>query len=413
MADTFPNGYGRQLLSLDDLRDRHAGRMHPEYARRLFSCLRAAEGLVGIGGGWRSSKMQADSHARSPNTFAPPGLSFHESHAWASGVEAYAAVDVVGRGGRHDDAWNWMRDNAGRFGLKTFWNVNGEPWHVQFSDLPNGVSTWKRAGCPEPGTFRLPDGTETSAGTAGARATAGAASSGAASSAAGRGAGVTNRADSRAGYDPHPSNDDKPTLQVGWHGDLVRYVQQVIANEAGGRIAVDGDFGPQTEARVKDVQFLFAMAPTGLVDWSGTWQVIDGLAGHRRDTVPAGDGPVSDSTTGWYRVQRGDAPWSVAERVYGSGLRHTVFEPCEPATPGFGAADHDIRLPDVTGRTTVVQPGDAPLGLIRRLYPDHQPATLLARFYALNGGAHRTLHPGDVVFLDDPATAKGEGARVT
>ena len=52
---TYPNGYGSQLLTIGKLRDRHATKMHPEYAQRLFNCLEAAEGLVGIGGGWRSS----------------------------------------------------------------------------------------------------------------------------------------------------------------------------------------------------------------------------------------------------------------------------------------------------------------------------------------------------------------------
>jgi hypothetical protein len=32
--------------------------------------------------------------------------------------------------------------------------------------------------------------------------------------------------------------------------------------------------------------------------------------------------------------------------------------------------------------------------------PEANPADLVARFQDLNGGAHRILHPGDVVFLD-------------
>ena len=100
MADTFPNGYAHRLISIVELRERHEPKMHPEYARRLFACIEAADGLLGIGGGWRSRETQAANHAKSPNTFAPPGASFHESHPWASGIEAYAAVDTVGRHGR-------------------------------------------------------------------------------------------------------------------------------------------------------------------------------------------------------------------------------------------------------------------------------------------------------------------------
>ena len=109
----FPNGYGNQLVGIEDLRAIHSPKMHPEYARRLFACLEDSCGLVGIGNGWRSTEQQAANHQRSPNTFAPPGLSFHETHRFASGIEAYQAVDTVGRDGRHDEAWDWMRDNAG------------------------------------------------------------------------------------------------------------------------------------------------------------------------------------------------------------------------------------------------------------------------------------------------------------
>ena len=137
--------------------------MHPEYARRLFACVEDACGLVGIGNGWRSTEQQAANHQRSPNTFAPPGLSFHETHRFASGIEAYQAVDTVGRDGRHDEAWDWMRDNAGRFGLRTFWNVNGEPWHTQSNDIPNGVSTWSSNGSPDPGGFSVVAGASVAA----------------------------------------------------------------------------------------------------------------------------------------------------------------------------------------------------------------------------------------------------------
>jgi hypothetical protein len=372
MADTFPNGYGNRLVSLTELRERHEPKMHPEYARRIFACIEAADGLVGIGGGWRSRETQAKNHAKAPNTFAPPGSSFHESHPWRSGAEAYAAVDVVGRHARHDQAWNWMRDQAGRFGLCTFWNVNGEPWHVQFSDLPKGAKTWKAAGSPDPPTFAIP----------------------------GRSAPAAVVEATTSSYGDHPKNDQKPVISNGWHGDLVRYVQLVIANDAGGRITVDGEFGPQTEGRVKDLQFLIDLPPTGVVDWNGTWQIVDHLAGYDRQPASAAGAAVTDVDVGMYWIQRGDSPWSVAERVLGDGTRHRQFDPCDPPSPGFTAADHAIRLPDVAGRTTTVVPGDDPRSLVTRLYPDREPAPLVERFLALNGGLHRTLLPGDVVFLD-------------
>ena len=159
-------------------------------------------------------------------------------------------------------------------------------------------------------------------------------------------------------------------------------MQLVIGAEAGGRLAADGDFGPRTDARVKDLQASARLSPTGVVDWNGTWQFIDHLAGHS-----------------W--VQRGDSPWGVAERVYGRGDRYELLDPADPIAPGFLAADHHIRLPDVAGSTTVVQVGDRPWSLIGRLRPGIDPGSCLSRFYTLNGGEHRVLQPGDLVFLDD------------
>lgn len=379
MADTFPNGYGNRLVSFAELRERHEPKMHPEYARRIFACIAAADGLVGIGGGWRSTATQAKNHAAAPNTFAPPGSSFHEAQRWASGLDAYAAVDTVGRHARNDEAWNWMRDHAGRFGLCTFWNVNGEPWHVQFSDLPKGARTWKAAGRPDPPRAVLPGDV------------GGAAADPAATAAGSDGA------------DPFAAlaaNDHKPVISIGWHGDLVRYLQRVIADRAGGRIAVDGDFGPKTEGRVKDVQFVADLPTTGVVDWNGTWQFVDGLAGHRRTAPSPPTVPVEEVADGWYVVQRGDSPWRVAERVWGSGARHTELSVTDPPEPGFTAADHQIRLVGLAGRITTVVPGDDRSTLLRRLAPDREWARLTARFVALNGGEHRTFLPGDRVFLD-------------
>lgn len=374
MADTFPNGYANRLVSLAELRERHEPKMHPEYAVRIFACIEAADGLVGIGGSWRSRQTQADNYAKFPNTFAPPGASFHESHPWASGVEAYAAVDTVGRHARHYEAWNWMRDHVGRFGLCTFWNVNGEPWHTQFSDLPQGARTWKAAGSPDPPPYPFP----------------------------GR-AGQRPPDMPRGGpFGDFPNDGGKVVISIGWHGDLVRYAQRVIADRAGGNIEVDGDFGPQTERRVKDVQFLASLPPTGIVAWNGTWEFIDYLAGGRTSPEPPADVAVENVPDGVYWVQRGDSPWTVAERAYHDGKRHTDLAPTDPPTPGFAAADHQIRIPGLAGRTTVVVPGDDRRRLIQRLWPEYEVAALDPRFDELNGGEYRTLLPGQIVFLDAP-----------
>lgn len=375
LAITYPDGYGNTLLSIDDLRAKHTPRMHPEFASRLFTCIEESDGLVGIGNGWRSRETQAANHARAPNTFAPPGKSFHESHPWASGIEAYAAVDTVGRDNRHDEAWDWMRDNAGRFGLRTFWNVNGEPWHTQCNDLPNGVTSWNEAGSPDPGGFA-----------------------------------PATRSSPVTGYGLYPLNTDKPMLSLGWHGDMVVYVQSVIRDHAGGNITVDGDFGPKTDGRVRDLQSFVQLAVTGTVDWTGTWQIIDHLAGNTDAANPgaapaAPIGPPPDVVavdSGRYWMQRGDSPIRVTNLVYGAGSDWNRLVPTTPAAPGFGAADHLIELPGIAGVITTVRPGDRAWSLIGRLCPGSNPAELLDRFQLFNGGPHRVLQPGDVVFIDRP-----------
>ena len=351
MTITAPDGYGNRLVTLDQLRERHGARMHPEYARRLFACIEASEGLVGIGGGWRSTAEQSANYARDRNTFAPPGSSFHETHRFAKGDEWYAAVDTVGRNGEHDRAWNWLRDHAGSFGLRTFWDVNGEPWHVQCNDIPAGVSAWKAAGSPDPRPFELADRSPSNRTSLTESATS------------------TARRD----YGPFPDNDDKPVVRIGWHGDLVRYLQSVILDRAGGRIAVDGDFGPRTEARVKDVQAFAKLVASGVVDWAGTWQLIDHLAGRERQPGPPADASVDRVEHGYYWVRRGDSPWRVAERVYGRGDELEQVDPPDPIAPGFAAADHPIRLPNIAGYVTTVLAGDRPWSLIASPSPGLQP----------------------------------------
>jgi hypothetical protein len=78
-------------------------------------------------------------------------------------------------------------------------------------------------------------------------------------------------------YGDWPQRKDKVTLRKGTSGDAVRYLQGVIANRAGGSIVVDGKFGPQTEARVKDCQRLLGVKTTGIVS-KQVWTFIDMLA---------------------------------------------------------------------------------------------------------------------------------------
>ena len=69
----------------------------------------------------------------------------------------------------------------------------------------------------------------------------------------------------------------KPVIQRNDKRAVVGYLQNVIKYKAGGGIRVTEQFGPQTESRVKDLQRLFGLPPTGIVD-SATWKAVDFLA---------------------------------------------------------------------------------------------------------------------------------------
>lgn len=145
-------------------------RFDPEFARRLKALMDAsidAGKQCGVGGGWRSGDQQLnmflDRHTpeddsdltgsvyfaytlptsrygkpagtvvewweQVPGTApsAPPGLSYHESTTRAG---LCLAADMVGN-------LSFITANADKFGLLHFGNINGEPWHLQPSEIPH------------------------------------------------------------------------------------------------------------------------------------------------------------------------------------------------------------------------------------------------------------------------------------
>ena len=109
---------------------------------------------VSVGGGFRSSAQQRtlflsrySRTSEKTGTFwdgaywkknsgvadaAPPGLSMHEI-----GLAADLTGDLA-----------WVQQNAAKYGLKTFADVNDEPWHVQPAELPNSRRQYEKAGAP-------------------------------------------------------------------------------------------------------------------------------------------------------------------------------------------------------------------------------------------------------------------------
>jgi peptidoglycan hydrolase-like protein with peptidoglycan-binding domain len=381
MAITFPSGYGTSTITLQQMRDRHQADYHPEAWRRIEAIavdsggilgLNPDQGLCGIGGGARTREEQAASYERAPNTFARPDSSFHQIWTkWASGAKGAQAVDWVGREGRHQEAWKWLRDNGGRFGLITFWNVNGEPWHSQMSDVPNSVSQWKALGYPDPGTWNI-EGHQTPL-------------------------------PSAPDLGLWPYNPNKPEISDGSLGDAVEYAQITMRDKAGQKITVDGEYGPQTATAVSNLQVYFNLQPFDSNINKNEWDLLDALNGvHHVAPAPPPSAP-SDITAveeGVYWVQLGDGPWPAAQRVYADGNNwQKYFQESQFSKPSY-----HIPAPGLAGKTTFMLPGEGPYAVMARLYPQdnvYAPGRL-QRFYDLNGSKARSLNPGDLVFLDPP-----------
>jgi hypothetical protein len=154
----FIFGYSGNRLTEDELNKRPSwSLLHPEFRRRLIALFKESQASgseVGLGEGWRSSKLQERlflsryheslvgsirwngkrwSKNKGVADAAPPGSSYHESTD-QSGF-AFAA-DLVGD-------LDWMNANCQKFGLIHFKNVNKEPWHVQPVELPVSRSRYR------------------------------------------------------------------------------------------------------------------------------------------------------------------------------------------------------------------------------------------------------------------------------
>jgi len=147
----FPYGYGDSKLTQAQLEGcTTVAKLHPEMWRRYIALCNfaAAKGVpLGVGTGWRIQPSNAGPQ------FAKPGNSNHEGFP-ADGVHGGAvAIDTV-----PSASWDWMEQNLAAYGLRSFRNVNSEPWHIQPSEIPASRSyrsePWTLA------TFALPEDDE-------------------------------------------------------------------------------------------------------------------------------------------------------------------------------------------------------------------------------------------------------------
>lgn len=155
---TLYRTYGRDVPMEVILRTRNFAGMHPTMQERVRALLEASDGRAGWGNGLRTPQEQLrvflSHHRVDPNgkvefngerytlvasPAAKPGRSMHE---------VGLAADLRGEptsNPRIDDC-RWVVENAPRFGLVTFADVNNEPWHVQPAELAHARRDYEAKG---------------------------------------------------------------------------------------------------------------------------------------------------------------------------------------------------------------------------------------------------------------------------
>lgn len=73
--------------------------------------------------------------------------------------------------------------------------------------------------------------------------------------------------------DSLPIPTDLPVIRRGHTGDIVRHLQKLLVN-AGHRIIIDGDFGPNTDRAVRSEQAKYRLVVDGIVG-KNTWAALE------------------------------------------------------------------------------------------------------------------------------------------
>lgn len=220
-----------RFVTLDVLKAVHGPGMHPEFYKRFFAMIEAAEGLVGPGGGLRANPSNTSAASMKGN-------SFHQKQLFKSGLFVYQAIDTVGHAASgpksHQVAWYWIKDNCHRFGLMSAWNwTEPEFWHVQCWDLPRAVTSWRAQGSPDPFIFQIP-----------------------------------NEPSTPVGVFVHA------TVRLGDINADVYALQSVLRNKCAQVLTVSGKFDNATDVATKNFQKFFGLEEDGIAG-PKTWELVD------------------------------------------------------------------------------------------------------------------------------------------
>jgi len=155
-----PNG-GSSGGSTTSTTPTSSGRMsglHPTFQQRL-SKMMADNPNVKIGTGVRSSDEQRRMFlSRYTRTSSPTNSrgekniqwdgSYWEHTSGAAAAPPGRSMHEIGLAADLTGDLDWVVANAHKYGLRSFHDVNNEPWHVQPNDLPGGRGEYERMGAP-------------------------------------------------------------------------------------------------------------------------------------------------------------------------------------------------------------------------------------------------------------------------
>lgn len=82
------------------------------------------------------------------------------------------------------------------------------------------------------------------------------------------------------------ANPNQPTISVGAQGDAVKRLQRGLRRTPDPSVVVDGVFGPQTEAKVKDFQSGSGLTADGVVG-PQTWAALPEARSQRLEIAPS------------------------------------------------------------------------------------------------------------------------------
>lgn len=255
---SYPFGYAGKRKTVAELERYGPWRLvHPEVRRRHLAmyAAAAAEGVdLGVGGAGRTSAQQAAGYAKDPTRFAKPGNSYHEtSYVDENGKPWAVAIDNTPSAG-----FSWLTKNCARFGLVNFPDSKPvkEPWHTQPAELPRSRRNYK-PGIHKLKVWDLP---------------------------------TPPAAPSEPTTPPPPPGPDRPphdttteaivnqlpTLRKGDTGADVRRLQGLLV-AAQLWVKIDGQFGNDTDARLRDFQASNGLEVDGVCGRVQTWPALLGV----------------------------------------------------------------------------------------------------------------------------------------